>query len=280
MKLSSQSRGRQPLARCCPAIRPAPSGTAVWAPVLAWSLLHSLHFEGVELFDQLRLRHALAQIFHSLGMSGEDGWRAAARVRFLLHRQDPFSPNLSHREWQDGDVHWLTGTHESEGVRYFNKESHEELLWWLQMPALLAAPPRRQRDAAKESGDAVANAVAAAKSAGYKLDILLRAGSTGSPGSQVRSNVKQSNVKTSSARPGQAKSAAKKSAKRGAQESSSRKGTATATAKETSGSKNSGAAKAQKPQEQKGKSGAAKTNGTLTRSDARVETSNADKSKG
>jgi hypothetical protein len=156
-----------------PSDSPGTSGTAVWGPVLAWSLLHGLPLDGVSMFDQLRLRHALADIFHGLGMGGDDGWRAAARVRFLLHRATPLSPELSHREWQDGDVRWLTGTHTSQGVRYFNQESYEELLWWIQVPALVAASPAEQRAAAQRSATAVGRATQAAKDAGYRLDILL-----------------------------------------------------------------------------------------------------------
>jgi hypothetical protein len=125
------------------------------------------------MFDQLRLRHALADIFHGLGMGGDDGWRAAARVRFLLHRAGPLSSELSHREWQDGDVRWLTGTHTSQGVRYFNQESYEELLWWIQVPALVAASPAEQRAAAQRTAIGVDRATQAAKDAGYRLDILL-----------------------------------------------------------------------------------------------------------
>jgi hypothetical protein len=157
-----------------PSDSPNTSGTAVWAPVLAWSLLHGLPLDGVSIFDQLRLRHALAEIFHGLGMGGEDGWRAAARVRFLLHRARPLSLELSHREWQDDDVQWLTGTHTSQGVRYFNQESHEELLWWIQVPALVAASPSEQRAAARRGEEAVSQATQAAKAAGYRVDGLLR----------------------------------------------------------------------------------------------------------
>jgi hypothetical protein len=143
--------------------------------VLAWSLLRGLHLDGLSMFDQLRLRQALADTFHTLGLSGEDGWRAAARVRFLLHRAEPLTLHLSHREWQDSDVQWLTGTHDSDAVRYFNQESHEELLWWIQLPALVAATPSEQRAAAQQSSAAVNRARQAAKDVGYRLDRLLAA---------------------------------------------------------------------------------------------------------
>jgi hypothetical protein len=127
------------------------------------------------MFDQLRLRHALADTFHALGMTDEDGWRAAARVRFLLHRANPLSLHLSHREWHDDDVRWLTGTHDSNGVHYVNQESHEELLWWIQVPALVAATPSEQRAAAQQGSAAVSRDGRAAKDAGYRLDALLAA---------------------------------------------------------------------------------------------------------
>ncbi|MDQ1452855.1 MAG: hypothetical protein QOK38_2721 [Acidobacteriaceae bacterium] len=170
-------RWPQTARKVLPSDSPGTSGTAVWAPVLTWSLLHGLPLDGVSMFDQLRLRHALADIFHALGMGGDDGWRAAARVRFLLHRANPLSPELSQREWQDGDVQWLSGTHTSEGIRYFNQESHEELLWWIQLPGLVAASPAEQRAAAQRSATAVDRATRAAKDAGYRLDILLTGGS-------------------------------------------------------------------------------------------------------
>ncbi len=158
-----------------PSDSPGTSGTAVWAPVLAWSLLRGLPLDGVSAFDRLRMRHALAATFHALGLSGEDGWRAAARVRFLLHRAKPLSPHLSQQEWQEGDIRWLTGTHDSGGVHYFNRESHEELLWWIQVPALVAATPSEQRAAAQQASAAVNRAAQAAKDAGYRLDRLLAA---------------------------------------------------------------------------------------------------------
>jgi hypothetical protein len=158
-----------------PSDSPGTSGTAVWAPVLAWSLLRGLPLDGVSVFDGLRLRHALARTFQELGMSGEDGWRGAARVRFLLHRADPLLPWLSQEEWQNGDVQWLTGTHESEGVRYFNQESHEELLWWIQAPALVAAASSEQRVTAQRCAGAVSQGAQTAKHAGYRLDALLEA---------------------------------------------------------------------------------------------------------
>jgi hypothetical protein len=39
--------------------------------------------------------------------------------------------------WKDGDARWLLHVNESDGEEYFNKELHEQMLWWLQLPSLL-----------------------------------------------------------------------------------------------------------------------------------------------
>jgi hypothetical protein len=60
---------------------------------MSWCLLQTLalaidedHVErtALDLFDRLRLREPLAQAFQALGMEGERGWRAAARLKILL----------------------------------------------------------------------------------------------------------------------------------------------------------------------------------------------------
>jgi glycosidase len=207
-----------------PSDSPGTSGVTVWAPVLSWALLRGLEFVGSAVFDRLKLRQALGHAFQSLGMLGDDGWRAAARVRFLLHRQKPDALELSAQEWQDPDVLWLTGTNISEGVRYINQESHEEMLWWIQIPALTAAPPREQREVARASAAAVQSAIQAAKAAGYRLDDMLAqmfpaisppitsGGSTTPPKGKPVSAKAAAKAAPNSAKPG---SAAKEPAKAG-----------------------------------------------------------------
>jgi len=88
--------------------------------------------------------------------------------------------------WQDPDVRWLTGAHESEGHSYFVKESYEELLWWLQLPALckLAAQPAPTRSAVQEIALTVSHFAKAAAAASYRIDALLlpEPAATASPG--------------------------------------------------------------------------------------------------
>jgi hypothetical protein len=135
-----------------PSSHPLKRASAVWAPVIAWSILQSLSEnskETLELFDQLQLRTALAEVFSTLGLEGEDAWRAGARIRILLsgiHQKSgllPASGAVAQAEvaspvfWNEPDVRWLLAANESAGTLYFNKECLEELFWWLQLPGLV-----------------------------------------------------------------------------------------------------------------------------------------------
>jgi glycosidase len=77
--------------------------------------------------------------------------------------------------WQDPDVRWLTGAHEADGYSYFVKESYEELLWWLQVPAMckLTAEPQPARNAIQQISEIVNGAIASAALANYRIDLLI-----------------------------------------------------------------------------------------------------------
>jgi hypothetical protein len=85
------------------------------------------------------------------------------------------TPVLSPILWHDADVRWLTGVHEAHGHTYFVKESYEELIWWLQLPALikLAAEAMPDRIAIAELSKTINQALEAAASAAYSLDAFL-----------------------------------------------------------------------------------------------------------
>jgi hypothetical protein len=159
--------------------------------------VHPQH-AALDLFDRLRLREPLGHAFEALGFEGEEAWRVAARIKVALLVEAkvfttegetavtpaarPVIPVLSPALWQDPDVRWLTGAHEAEGRWYFIKESYEELLWWLQLPALckmadnMASPlpaPGAGASEAHSMAKAIAEAVQAATSAGYSIDALL-----------------------------------------------------------------------------------------------------------
>jgi glycosidase len=199
--------------RVLPSRSPHLMATAMWGPVLAWCVLELLaesvdaaHPDraALDLFDRLRLREPLGHAFESLGFAGEECWRVAARIKVALLIEakvlapgpaepatlpvqapsasgtkppvepTPPIPVLSAALWHDPDVRWLTGAHEAKGHSYFVKESYEELLWWLQLPALckLAAVPVPDRRAMQEIAKTLAEAAKSAAAAGYSIDAL------------------------------------------------------------------------------------------------------------
>jgi len=170
---------------------------AIWGTILAWCALESLgrtcnpndpEHAATDLFDALRLREQLAEDFSRLGFSGEDRWRAAARIRCsFAHRawapqpepaSAPFAAPLS---WvHDPDVAWLIGVHEYQGVRYFIKEQYEELLWWMALPRLLqiagkptVAVKAVGEPAVREVENALESRMRSALEAGYRVESLL-----------------------------------------------------------------------------------------------------------
>ncbi|MDR3740040.1 MAG: alpha-amylase family glycosyl hydrolase [Terracidiphilus sp.] len=167
----------------------------------------------LELFDRLRLREPFAQSFDALGIVGEEAWRTAARIKVLLLAEtandvpaaaEPVSPEpaatslksalpeheffeddaetgreeeepvVSPELWLDPDLRWLTGVHPAETGDYLVREPFEELLWWLQLPGLLAlaAEPAPLAPQAVALAGTVARALAQAEAVGYRADLL------------------------------------------------------------------------------------------------------------
>jgi glycosidase len=228
--------------RVLPNTHPPVPATTLWGPAFAWIILQVLakaidaaqpERTAVDLFDRLRLREPLAQAFNALGLEGEDGWRAAARLKALLlveceHYEvvsksgaknvpsptpviaDPIphleasnddtetaatealAPEADSRSfvpqktqagdlliptqfWGDPDICWLAGAHVSGEATYLIREKFEELLWWLQLPALfrIVEAPAHQRTEAVLIGEKVDQALTTLEAAGYRLDKLL-----------------------------------------------------------------------------------------------------------
>jgi len=158
-------------------------GAQIWAPVLAYVLLRAIpnQTDLAAAFEKLQLRPALAEIFSSFGLEGENAWRAAARVRVLLLADQSKADSLLDQVfWKDADVRWLAGVNESHGVTYVNKEGFEELVTVLQIPALLAVEQAAVQPSVRSSALAgveakVAHRIRAIATAGYKLGEFLAA---------------------------------------------------------------------------------------------------------
>jgi hypothetical protein len=164
----------------------------VWASIVAWCALDALGCikdaedpdrSAAVIIDSLRLREPLAETLSALGLSGEERWRAVARVRASLAHASwaPGSAATPGRatapfSWlHDPDVAWLVGVHEYEGVRYFNKEAFERLLWWMALPALIriASQPSPDPSQIKALQQELVARMRSAEEAGYRVEALL-----------------------------------------------------------------------------------------------------------
>ena len=166
--------------RLVPCSEPGLPAAQVWAPVIAYILIRNLPGNTglTEAFDTLHLRSALAEIFSSLGIEGENAWRAAARVRLLLAEgTSPLPKRVSEDSfWSDADVRWLASVNESDGTAYLNKEAFGEVVSVLQIPALLALGKTNEpADDLKAIELTLTSLKEAAERAGYRVEALREA---------------------------------------------------------------------------------------------------------
>lgn len=183
----------------------AKTATQIWGAAIGWCVLNALgeaqnptdpDAAAARSFDALRLREAMAEASEKLGFAGEDRWRAAARVRATFaHPSLSFSvePSVAAKptmaaatgtttrkaapfEWvHDPELAWLIGVHEYEGVRYFNKELFERLLWWMALPSLIAIAeqPTPDLEALRAFESQIKVRIRAAAAAEYRVEALL-----------------------------------------------------------------------------------------------------------
>ncbi|MDX6462064.1 MAG: hypothetical protein QOE55_5761 [Acidobacteriaceae bacterium] len=146
-----------------PSDDPPLHASVIWGPAVGYAVLAGMaeavggtdtEATALGLFDRLRLRHAFARAFSVGDQITEDGWRAAARIRLAFLYQtlitakpvkgaaDEAFAGFPRQFWEDGDARWLLSMNESAGEWYFNKELHQQILCWTQLPHLLrlAAP--------------------------------------------------------------------------------------------------------------------------------------------
>ena len=216
----------RPARRVLPSPSPQRTATAMWGPVLAWLAIELLAESidsvdaprrALDLFDRLRLRGPLAEAFQKMGFEGEEGWRAASRIKVLLLSRasvpipekaslKPIMDQVSLQElgpdiptsapvkselpshpfglapslWSDPDVRWLAGVHAAEGVEYLVREPYEELLWWLTMPSLVRLAGNASPSVVELDALArkVKDMLAAVSTAGYRVDMLQKHATT------------------------------------------------------------------------------------------------------
>ncbi len=193
--------------RVLPSESPQVAGGALWAPVLAWCavtlLSESLRPEDVpekdritsaDLFETLRLRQPVAEVFEEFGLNGQHSWRAAAQVRLALmpeihavrtgarqakpgERRTAVVMGLPAALWRDPEVQWLIGWNEWQGHTYVSKDAYEELLWWIHLPRLCRLTGRKaeNRKIAARMQSSILEASRAMEARSYMVDELVAA---------------------------------------------------------------------------------------------------------
>jgi hypothetical protein len=176
----------------------------IWSSVIAWAAIDALgqccepgdpEVVSAQIFDAMRFREVIAEAFASAGADAEERWRAAARIRasFAHAAWAPSAQKTQSRStavfsWlHDPDMAWLVGVHEWEGVRYFDKEGYERLLWWMSLPALLSLSGQRTTDVEgiAKVEDEIATRLKAGADAGYRVESLLLGGSVRQPSTSI-----------------------------------------------------------------------------------------------
>jgi glycosidase len=171
--------------------------TARWATLFVWLFTHSLgkivsgdDFESISRswLDEWLLGKIAAGALQGLGLGEDTAWRSIATVKLMTtHRRwfEPVEPSAAGqphdilRTWlSDAEVQAYLGVNRYQGVLWFNKESLDDLLWWMTTLAILEIATGPQDVAAQKMDstfDIVGKMKQAEATSGYQVERLLDA---------------------------------------------------------------------------------------------------------
>jgi glycosidase len=119
-----------------------------WSPLLGWLFTHEMGSissdAGQEevsrsLVDEWLLGKILANTFIETGFDENEAWRKVSLVKILIGHQNWHKPKQETdqafhilQSWlRDGQIQQYLAINRYQGVLWFNKESFEDLLWWM-----------------------------------------------------------------------------------------------------------------------------------------------------
>lgn len=130
-----------------------------WGPLLAWVFTRDLgRMESSSIntaearavsrswVDEWLLGKAIAGMLKDMGMDETNALRGVARVKLMIQHNlwcDDLGKNgnsifLILQDWlQDSDVQQFIGTNRYQGILWYNKESFDDLLWWMFQAAVV-----------------------------------------------------------------------------------------------------------------------------------------------
>jgi glycosidase len=127
--------------------------TYIWGTLFSWLFVHALgkvvsqkgfaeqSHRGI---DEWRLSRTISDVLKELGLDEATASRAVTLVKLLTRYQRWFKAKPSEQKqahaileslFKDGDVQQFLQVNQYDNMRWFNKESFEEMLWWLMLIA-------------------------------------------------------------------------------------------------------------------------------------------------
>ena len=178
--------------------------TYTWSVVLGWMMTSSLGMmagnQGYEetsrsWIDEWMLNKILFNTFDSLGLDERSNWRAVTLIKLLTSHhawwkvfdipeakpKENFEYKILTNLLSDSDIQLYLGVNRYQDILWFNKESFEDLLWWLYIIAALEVSCQyQQSDQTENVGrvllqcyNGISNLISNSEASGYKLEKLL-----------------------------------------------------------------------------------------------------------
>jgi glycosidase len=172
---------------------------SVWGTLLGWLFTHALgqivsesgfEQQSRSWLDEWLLGKIIASVLQDLGLDEATAWRSVAVIKLLTTHQRWFEAEVSEgkqahqvlESWlKDGETQQFLQVNRYQGLLWFNRETFEQLLWWmltLAAVAISADPLRPAVEVAKEivaGYDLVQQLRRAEESSQYQIEKLLAA---------------------------------------------------------------------------------------------------------
>jgi len=136
---------------------PKEDDPVVWGPRLVWVFSGDLGRSAVDdpvearevsrsWIDEWLLGKITAGVLKDMGLDESNAWRSVRKVKLLVRHsrwcldgttQANQAAAVIEKLLQDADVQQFIGSNRYQGVLWFNKESFEDLMWWLFQGAVI-----------------------------------------------------------------------------------------------------------------------------------------------
>jgi hypothetical protein len=177
--------------------------TYTWGVILGWlssadlgKIVSDTEYEEISRswIDEWMLNKILSTTFNGLGLDDRLTWRAITLIKLLTSHQSWWTINNTNGKansktayqmltsiFSDNDAQLLLGVNRYQDILWFNKESFEDLLWWLFIIAFVDISNQRLEDDQDnvvgknilQCYNVITSLLDQAEVSGYKLEELL-----------------------------------------------------------------------------------------------------------